>query len=99
MRKPSTCRRATPSTKRLAHTLETAAQFGFTGQPFEAYPANTDDLDALLDEWMKLSVALNSLNRSMGAPDVYPFAISPRVSEKLGFIHRLIAKRPRTVAA
>ena len=83
----------------MTDTLETAGQFGFISQAVQGFPAHTDDLQTLLDEWTKLSVALNSLNRSMGAPDAYPFAISPRVAEKLGFVHRLIGKRPLTVAA
>jgi hypothetical protein len=81
----------------MTDTLETAGQFGFSGQ--QGYPAPGDDLQDLLDEWMKLSVALNSLNRSMGAPDAYPFAISTRVAQKLGFIHRLLGKRLLPVAA
>lgn len=83
----------------MTDTLETAGQFGFTSQALQGPPAPSIDLQTLLDEWMKLSVALNSLNRSMGAPDAYPFAISPRVAEKLGFIHRLIAKQALPVAA
>jgi hypothetical protein len=39
---------------------------------------------------------VNSLNRSMGQPDLYPFALSPGAIAKLGFIHELIhpAARP-----
>ena len=32
-----------------------------------------------------LTFALNSLNRTMGREDLYPFIISPPVIEKLGF--------------
>jgi hypothetical protein len=35
-------------------------------------------------------VAINSINRSMGQPDLYPFVLSPQVIEKLGFIHELV---------
>jgi hypothetical protein len=37
-----------------------------------------------------MSFAINSLNRSMGIPDAYPFVVSPAVVEKMKFIHRLI---------
>jgi hypothetical protein len=81
----------------MTDTLETAGEFGFSNQ--QGYPGSSAELDGLLTEWMKLSVALNSLNRSMGAPDAYPFAISPRVAQKLGFVHRLLGKVAVPVAA
>jgi hypothetical protein len=37
-----------------------------------------------------LTLALNSLNRSMGMKDVYPFVLSAPVLEKLRFVHELI---------
>jgi hypothetical protein len=38
------------------------------------------------------------INRSMGQPDMYPFALSPRAIEKLGFVHHVIsgAAQPST---
>ncbi len=44
----------------------------------------------LVDAWVPLSVALNSIHRSMGQPDLYPFVLSPAVVGKLEFIHKLI---------
>jgi hypothetical protein len=44
----------------------------------------------LIDTWIPLSNALNSLNRTLGQPDIYPFILSPPVIQKLGFIHDLI---------
>jgi hypothetical protein len=38
-----------------------------------------------------LTVALNALNRSMGLPDAYPFALTPLVEVKLAFVHELIS--------
>ena len=50
---------------------------------------------ALLTEaWLPLTVAVNSLNRSMGQPDLYPFVLSPPASEKLGFVHDLVHRVP-----
>jgi hypothetical protein len=74
----------------MTDTLETASQFGFASAP--AVPR---EFEPLMEEWYRLSVALNSLNRSMGLPDAYPFAISPVVEAKLKFVHELIrAARP-----
>ncbi|MFT4023090.1 MAG: putative zinc-binding metallopeptidase [Flavihumibacter sp.] len=42
--------------------------------------------------WLPLTFAMNSLNRSMGLPDTYPFVINDVVKNKLAFIHRLIRK-------
>ncbi|MDF1813976.1 MAG: putative zinc-binding metallopeptidase [Verrucomicrobiales bacterium] len=39
--------------------------------------------------------ATNSLNRSMGLPDLYPFVITPPVREKLNFVHDLIRDKKR----
>ena len=40
-----------------------------------------------------MTLALNSLNRSMGMKDAYPFVLSPKVLEKLRFVHDLIQSR------
>ena len=40
--------------------------------------------------WQEVSVVLNELNRSVGRADAYPFAIGPRVIDKLEFVHRVI---------
>jgi hypothetical protein len=41
-----------------------------------------------------LTVALNSFNRGMGLPDLYPFVLSAPVVEKLRFIHRVLSPEP-----
>jgi len=33
---------------------------------------------------------MNSVNRAMGRPDLYPFVLAPAVVEKLGFVHDLV---------
>jgi hypothetical protein len=43
-----------------------------------------------MDAWVPLTFAMNSLNRSMGQADPYPFTLSPSVIEKLQFIHEII---------
>lgn len=37
-----------------------------------------------------MSAALNSLKRSMGYPDLYPFMLAPSAIDKLGFVHQLV---------
>ncbi len=53
------------------------------------------DIDEILADWLPLTYALNAINRSMGKDDLYPFVLSPKVIEKLGFVHRrLLAEAP-----
>ena len=49
-----------------------------------------EHFDALLERWIPLAIAMNSLNRSMGHSDFYPFVIPAPASEKLRFIHDLV---------
>jgi hypothetical protein len=56
-------------------------------------PYRAAGIAQLVDSWMPLSVALNSLNRAMGQPDLYPFVLSSPAIDKLGFVHGLV--RPR----
>ncbi len=77
----------------LQDTLETAQDFGFVDRLSEA-----DDFEALITAWTGLTVALNALNRSMGQPDAYPFAITDRVKSKLRFVH-LLTKTPQAIPA
>ena len=42
------------------------------------------------DQWVPLTYALNSLTRSMGLPDAYPFVLSVLAMEKLRFMHDVI---------
>jgi hypothetical protein len=79
----------------MVDTLETAQQFGFVSPDIASVASSElSDFARLMSEWCKLTVALNSLNRSMGLPDAYPFAITPKVNDKIEFVHQLIAQRP-----
>lgn len=52
------------------------------------------DFDTLFfEQWLPLTRFLNSLNRSLGHPDAYPFTIPTPVVEKLRFIDRVIRER------
>jgi len=46
--------------------------------------------DEVIGAWSELAVALNSMNRSMGLPDLYPFVLSPAVVAKLLFVYEVI---------
>ncbi len=54
-----------------------------------------DSFDALMEDWARLSVALNALNRSMGLPDAYPFAVTGQALDKLRFVHAVIRAESR----
>ncbi|QUD88283.1 zinc-binding metallopeptidase family protein [Phenylobacterium montanum] len=81
----------------MADTLETAAVFGvrFERDGARMDPARLDvwgsaSLDQLIAAWLPLTFAVNSLNRSMGQPDLYPFLPEPAVITKLAFVHDLV---------
>jgi hypothetical protein len=44
----------------------------------------------LIEAWIPLTFAANSMNRSMGLPDLYPFVLSAAAIAKLTFIHACI---------
>jgi len=58
----------------------------------EAAPS-PEPFEAILERWLVLSEASNSINRCMGLPDLYPFVISPVAEGKLIFVHELIAAK------
>ena len=35
------------------------------------------DFDQLVEQWVPVTLLVNSLNRSLGQGDAYPFALSP----------------------
>jgi len=83
----------------MRDTLETARSHGLTvrvhGTPDDAARVSTDELDhndfeALMSGWQAVTVALNSLSRSMGMHDVYPFVVSKPVRDKLRFVHDVL---------
>jgi hypothetical protein len=57
------------------------------------------DFDALVEQWVPLTLLVNSLNRSLGQEDAYPFALSPGALEKLRYVHEVIGEtRARSAA-
>jgi len=100
----------------LVDTLETAQTYGLvlrpepvggrSSKPVSVRGLDFGHFDELLEAWVPVTVALNSLNRSMGLIDPYPFVLCDDVIAKLRFVHDLITlwnadatKRNRVIAA
>jgi len=84
----------------MVDTLETAFAFRLRLRPKVAKGADlaaaidfdpyVSEMDRIIDAWLPLTFAVNSINRSMGQPDLYPFVPAPPVIWKLAFIHNQI---------
>ena len=48
------------------------------------------DFDQLVAQWVPVTLLVNSLNRSLGQGDAYPFALSQPAFDKLRFVHDVI---------
>ncbi len=83
----------------IMDTMETAYYFGLSGDPKlskgqhmqiqSVDPYSNISFSSILDNTTPLFYAVNSINRSMGIPDVYPFVISEPVKKKMEFIHEI----------
>ena len=84
----------------MVDTLETAGAYGLALTPKAASGApipnvatrrlHFDDFGEMIAAWFPLTNALNSLNRSMGLADLYPFVLSGPAIAKLRFVDDLI---------
>ncbi|WP_299322224.1 putative zinc-binding metallopeptidase [uncultured Maribacter sp.] len=85
----------------LTDILETAYNFGLKSNPkitakqnikmnasFDPYKETS--FEKIMDTGIPLLFTLNSMNRSMGEDDLYPFIISEPVKKKLAFIRNLV---------
>ncbi|AEG94200.1 zinc-binding metallopeptidase family protein [Ramlibacter tataouinensis] len=84
----------------MVDLLETAASYGTrvvvpgngedivdeVDSPFEPQT----DFDHLVEQWVPVTLLVNSLNRSLGQEDAYPFALSAGALRKLRFVHDVI---------
>ncbi len=55
-------------------------------------------LRELLADWLPLTYALNALNRSMGAGDLYPFVLTEPIVAKLELIDELVRAKAASVS-
>ena len=91
----------------IVDTLEMAYAFGITVSPrvasddsleasVERNPYRSTSIDEIMSAWLPITFAVNSLNRTMGQPDLYPFVISPPVARKLDYIRTLVQSSAQT---
>ncbi len=89
----------------IVDTLGTARSYGMALKPeaaglarpprdlrVNARDVDFDDFEDLIGAWFPLTFALNSLNRGMGQPDIYPFVLSERAITKLRFVHDVVER-------
>jgi hypothetical protein len=86
----------------MVDTLETARSFGMAlrsnvakgEQKVEVATKSVDfdNFDELSRAWVPLTIALNSLNRSMGLRDLYPFVLPELALKKIRFVHEVVEK-------
>ena len=83
----------------MADTLETATACGLSLRPPRpdepSLKPNPDgeppgEFDRMIESWFSVTYVLNNLNRGMGLPDAYPFALSQAAIAKLAFVHRVV---------
>lgn len=86
----------------MVDTLDTAHACGMMlkparpGEPqlvIDEQTVCSDDFNDILNDWFALAYVLNSLNRSVGMPDPYPFMLSTPVIDKLHFVHDVVRFR------
>lgn len=93
----------------MVDTLETQQSFARVGAPAGSAArdvslpfatgfgpeAGGTDFDAIVRLWVDAALMLNSLNRSMGLADPYPFVLNAASVDKLRFVHaELLGRRP-----
>lgn len=82
----------------IIDTLETASAGGLEIRTAGKVRALASPLGRgfgeIREDWHALRFVINSLNRSMGMPDPYPFVLSDDIAGKLAFIHEWIQKNP-----
>jgi hypothetical protein len=90
----------------MVDLLETAASYNtrvevpgaVSEEVDDPFQATRPDFDHLVELWVPVTLLVNSLNRSLGQGDAYPFALSASAVEKLRFVHDVIHS-PRGKAA
>jgi hypothetical protein len=89
----------------MVDTLETARAFGLSVNPRVAkgadlatkidFDPHNSTMERIIESWLPLTFAVNSINRSMGLSDLYPFVLPPPVIVKLTFLHDRIHSQGR----
>ena len=71
----------------ISDTVDTARAYGLSTVDRSAFSSFRDLVTGV---WVPMSTALNQINRSMGAGDLYPFVLAPTVLDKLDLVARVI---------
>jgi hypothetical protein len=89
----------------IQDALEVAHDFGLAGKTIRLdaekgageswLSSKQTTLDEIIGGWSDLAIALNSINRSMGLHDAYPFVLTAPVVSKLRFIVEVISAGER----
>ena len=85
----------------MVDLLETAASYatevtipGIYGaqrsSAIDPFGTPAPDFDAMVQHLVPLTLMLNSLTRSLGQPDAYPFALAQQALAKLRFVHDVV---------
>ncbi|MDG6094953.1 putative zinc-binding peptidase [Acetobacter sp. AN02] len=85
----------------IVDTMQTAMAYGMVIRPkidhdshmsgrYDFDPYHAGAFEQIISAWLPLTYATNSLARSMGQPDVYPFVLPEPVIGKMRFIHELV---------
>ena len=85
----------------MVDLLETAASYRTSivlpsidgtqsSKPADPFDPRSSDFDQWIAQWVPVTLLLNSLNRSLGQEDAYPFALSEQALHKLRFVHEVI---------
>ncbi|MBK8503824.1 MAG: putative zinc-binding metallopeptidase [Saprospiraceae bacterium] len=74
----------------LGLSLESHSQASFMNLERVRNPYTTSTFRKIIEDSVALTCAGNSLNRSMGLPDIYPFVWSNSIYTKLEFIHEFV---------
>ncbi len=67
----------------MTDALETAHAVGLGDPTFDSF-------DDMVGKWLPLTISINSMNRSMGLNDAYPFALNAATTEKLRFVDEVV---------
>jgi hypothetical protein len=88
----------------ISDALETASDCGWmsnslvpnarpTRPRFTLHEADRASFDQMMTSWFGLMYVINSMNRSLGTKDSYPFVLSAPAVEKLRFVHRVCTEK------
>ncbi len=83
----------------ILDTWETAVSFGLRTAPTTGTNGSKVGFDDFVDRWSELMIALNSMNRSMGHDDAYPFSLAPEVRKKLAYVDKTVHENVQRLKA